>query len=104
MDKLYFSILIVLSIFIIGCTASNSSEKILSGTLYVSGNEPFANLSVETDDNKYYQIKCSDSLRTELWALQGSKIDLVAEKIEEFDKINYVTVINYKVKGSSDEK
>ena len=100
--SMIINILLLLSL--IGCTGSNTSEKIVTGTIYISGNEPFTNLSVETEDNKYYQIKCSDSLRAALWSLQGNKLDLVVEKIEEYEKINYVTVTDFKIKGSSDEK
>ena len=43
----------------------------LSGTLYIAGNEPFSYLALHTSHDDYFRIECSDSLKKELWQLQG---------------------------------
>lgn len=67
---------ILLLISLTGCTGSNTSEKIVTGTIYISGNEPFTYLALKSDDDKYYKLDYNDELKKELWTMQGQVVKL----------------------------
>ena len=96
-NKLFIILFSALTISIIGCAGNCNTNNKLSGTLYVAGNEPFTYLALDTKDRNIYKIECSDSLKKELWQLQGKTIELNYTEIEEFDKVNTAVVVGYSI-------
>ena len=68
-----FKVLLTFIFFIF--LSCSSIDDCLYGTVYVSGNEPFTYLVIDTGDN-YYKIDCSNSVKEELWILQGKVINV----------------------------
>ena len=99
LNKIFIILLTTLAISIIGCAGNCTTNNKLSGTLYVAGNEPFTYLALDTIDDTIYKIECSDSLKKELWQLQGKIVELNYNKIKEFDKINTAVVDGYSIKN-----
>lgn len=97
-NKLFIILLFTIIISIIGCASSCNTSNKLSGTLYVAGNEPFTFLALDTKDRIIYKIECSDSLKKELWQLQGKTVDLNYTEIKEFDRFNIAVVTGYSIK------
>ena len=94
-NKLFIILLSTIVISIIGCARNCNSNNKLSGTLYVAGNEPFTYLALDTKDRTIYKIECADSLKKELWQLQGQDVDLNYTEIKEFNKMNTAVVNGY---------
>jgi len=104
MKKIVFQILFfTFAMSIIGCAGSCNNNNKLSGTLYVAGNEPFTYLALDTKDRTVYKIECADSLKKELWQLQGKTVELNFTKLKEFDKMNTAIVNGYSIKDSEDK-
>ncbi len=101
MNKLLLSAIILLVVVVIGCAGNSKSNNILTGTIYVSGNEPFTHLALKSIDDRYYKIECSESLRNELWKLQGNIVELEVEELKEFEKLNIATVNGYSLKNDN---
>ena len=99
MNKIMIILFFTLILGIIGCAGSCNTTNKLSGTLYVAGNEPFTYLALDTKDRTVYKIECSDSLKKELWQLQGKTIELNYNEIKKSDKLNTVVVNGYSVKN-----
>jgi len=85
------SIILILLVFI-GCAGTCKSDKTISGTVFVSGNEPFTYLALKSDDDKYYKIECQDTLKKELWSMQGKIVKLKYSDIKKSDKQGILTV------------
>ena len=91
-----YKTLLILVVILLSCTGSNTTKEV-TGIINVRGHEPFSYLSIETIDDKIYEIEISDSLKNELWELQGLKVKL---EVKEF-KINknfnrdVIVVTNY---------
>jgi len=92
-----YLILIIVTV-ILGC----ASKQSISGTIYISGNEPFAQLSLMTHDDTFYIIECSDELKKELWQLQGQIAILYIDKLENFETINIAHVKKYELKEKNE--
>lgn len=97
-NKLFIILLFTIIISIIGCASSCNTTNKLSGTLYVAGNEPFTYLALDTKDRIVYKIECTDSLKKELWQLQGETVNLYYDEIKKYDKLNIAVVNGYSVK------
>lgn len=102
MNKLHVLLFFTLILSIIGC-AGNYNTNQLSGTLYVVGNEPFTYLALDTKDGTVYKIECADSLKKELWQLQGNTITLHYDGIKINDRLNIAIVNGYSVKNSENK-
>ncbi len=87
---LYFTVILG----IVGCDATNE----LNGRLYVAGNEPFTYLALDTEEGITYKIECADSLKKDLWQLQGETVNLYYEEIKKYDKLTIAVVNRYSVK------
>lgn len=100
MNKLMLIIftIILLTIIVIGCVGSSKTNNILTGTLYVSGNEPFTHLALKSVDAINYKIECSDSLKKELWQLQGKTVELRYIEMKEFEIQKVAVVTEYTIK------
>lgn len=98
-----FTVALIFTILlgIIGCAGNSKATNILTGTIYVSGNEPFTHLALKSIDDRYYKIECSESLRNELWKLQGNIVELEVEELKEFEKLNIATVNGYSLKNDN---
>ena len=99
MNKLILVIftIILLTIIVIGCAGSSTTTNKLTGTIYVSGNEPFTYLALNSVDDKYYKIECSDSLKKELWQLQGKVVELKFDEIKQLENQNTIIISEYKL-------
>ena len=96
-NKFYIILYSVLIISIIGCAGNCNNNNKLSGTLYVAGNEPFTYLALDTKNNIVYKIECADSLKKELWKLQGETVQLNYEELKNYDKLNVAVVKSYNI-------
>lgn len=90
---------VLLSILVVSCAGSVKTDNIATGTLYVSGNEPFTFLALQSTDNEYYKIECSDSLKKELWKLQGSQVELTFTVKNKSEKSTEIIVTKYELKN-----
>lgn len=97
-NKLFIILLFTIMISIIGCVSSCNTTNKLSGTLYVAGNEPFTYLALDTKDRIVYKIECSDSLKNDLWQLQGENVSVDYNEIKKYDRLNIVVINGYSVK------
>ena len=97
-NKLFTVLLSTIVISIIGCAGNCITTNKLSGTLYIAGNEPFTYLALDTKDRIVYKIECADSLKKELWQLQGRTIELKYIEIKEFGKLNIAVIDEYSIK------
>jgi len=102
-NKLFFILLAVIVISIIGCAGNCNANNNISGTLYVAGNEPFTYLALDTEDRTVYKIECTDSLKKELWKLQGKLVDLNYTEIKEFEKMKTAMVDGYSLKNADNK-
>lgn len=98
-NKLFIILLFTIIISIIGCASSCNTTNKLSGTLYVAGNEPFTYLALDTKNRVIYKIECADSLKKDLWKLQGNTVTLYYDEIKKYDKLNIAVVTGYSVKN-----
>ena len=100
MNKLITISLLIITIVIINCAGSKVDT--IQGKLYVSGNEPFTFLIIESEDGNIYKIECSDSLQTELWKMQGEIINLEIEDIKKEKNNAMAFVKGYKEMSPQD--
>ena len=91
-------ILLLSMVILISCTGSNTTKEV-TGIINIRGHEPFSYLSIETIDDKIYEIEISDSLKNELWELQGLKVRLDVQefKINKNFNRDVIVVTNYLV-------
>lgn len=54
------------------CGCGKTEDNVKKGFITVIGNEPFTKLAIKTDDGKFYVLKSSKELQSELWEKQGS--------------------------------
>lgn len=98
MNKLVIILFFTLILGIIGCAGSCNTTNKLRGTLYVAGNEPFTYLALDSNDGTIYKIECADSLKKDLWKLQGKTVNLYYDEIKKYDRLNIAVVNRYSVK------
>lgn len=64
----------------VGDVPVDSNLVKLVGTVYVTGNEPFARLAIEVNSGRVYIIAPQPKeVYDELWRLQGTKVELVCK-------------------------
>jgi hypothetical protein len=75
------SVFLVALLISLGCRgpgAMSETSAVMSGILYVTGNEPFTHLSLQTDDGRMHEIDRDSTLvYGSLWKLQGHKVRAV---------------------------
>ncbi len=98
MNKILIVLCFTFILGIISCSGSRNTANKLSGTLYVAGNEPFTYLALDTKGGIIYKIECADSLKKDLWQLQGETINLYYDEIKKYDKLTIAVVSRYSVK------
>jgi len=72
-------------ILIFGCYAISSRSEggfNVKGKIYTTGNEPFVELAIQTDDGKIFIISKNSPVYKELWKNQGALVILEVEKRE----------------------
>ncbi len=71
-------------ILIYGCYLGSSTQDSLpiKGKIYVTGNEPFTELAIQSDDGKVYIISKNSPVYKQLWESQGSVVILESGKFE----------------------
>ena len=75
MKKKFFSIFLILSIFLL-TSFSRNNIKTVQGYVHVYGNDPFAYLGIITDDEKEYAIIAGEEEILKLWKTQGNRVEL----------------------------
>lgn len=69
---------VVLAVLLWACGSQKELDegtRVLIGTVYVIGNEPFTDLSIQTDDHRVCIIqKDTTELFRRLWKMQGQKL------------------------------
>ncbi len=88
------AILLSAMIFLSAC--AGSKHQILKGTIYVTGNEPFTSLALQTGPEESFHITASDSLIKILSAMQGYKVEIKCDSIEKSEIRNTANVISVK--------
>jgi len=96
--------IVLFSLIVIGCAEKCESSNTLTGTIYISGNEPFTHLSLKSEDDNYYKIECPDSLKKELWELQGRKVELTYKELKDFTTQKVAVISEYTVKQQNVEE
>jgi ABC-type microcin C transport system permease subunit YejE len=83
-DLFLIVLLFVLTFFAItGCNDNPvlQREQSITGTITVTGNVPFTKLSLRTDYNKIYILKCTQPLESQLWKMQGARVTVYYSRI-----------------------
>jgi len=109
MKNMFIIYLLIIAFIIIGCAGncktkndldvntSSVEADVLSGILYVAGNEPFSYLALDTTDRTVFKIECSDSLKKELWQLQGKTVKFNINELKKSDILNVAVVKSYSI-------
>ncbi|MCS7230049.1 MAG: hypothetical protein RMJ81_09500 [Candidatus Kryptonium sp.] len=71
-------IFILLLVLISGCYAiwHSSDGFSIKGKIYTTGNEPFVELAIQTEDGRVFIISRNSPVYKELWKNQGSTVVL----------------------------
>ncbi len=71
-------------LFVFGCYVAGSTGEsfTVKGKIYVTGNEPFTELAIQSDNGKVYFISKNSPVYSELWKNQGALVMLEAVKTE----------------------
>jgi hypothetical protein len=88
-------------LFVSACrTQRDLSQEVRSvtGILYVTGNEPFTNLSLQTDGGGTLRIrKDTSAVYRELWKLQGQKLRVEFRSFESKSDTLSISVERYEL-------
>jgi hypothetical protein len=71
-------------IFVFGCYVAGSTGEsfTVKGKIYVSGNEPFTELAIQSENGKVYLISKNSPVYGELWKNQGNVVVVEVTKTE----------------------
>jgi hypothetical protein len=89
------SIFFILSLLTVECTKSDIQT--VEGRLFVTGNEPFTELAIETSANVVYKLTYPEKLADELGQLQGNVLIVKCKNVQSHDRFNTATVVSYKL-------
>jgi len=89
--------IIFISIILLTQACNDQNSTAIEGRLYVTGNEPFTHLAIETPANEVYILKYPKELKAELWENQGKVLEVKCKEIQKFEKFNTATLIKYKI-------
>ncbi|MBM4171884.1 MAG: hypothetical protein FJ214_08460 [Ignavibacteria bacterium] len=73
----FLMLLIIPFIFISCCNCGSENETYLNGKIVVVGNEPFAKLALEIENNKLYILEGDELIIKELWKQQGNNYSVM---------------------------
>jgi hypothetical protein len=89
-------ILVVVALFCAACTGERKTTKgMITGTIYVIGNEPFTTLAIENSQGKMCRLATSAEIRQRLLALQGRRVELKYSTIDTTAEGVMLTVDTY---------
>ena len=91
MKKYFLAGILIITIFLlfIGCTGKANT---ISGTVFVSGNEPFTYLALKGEDGTFYKLNCDEPIEKELWSKQGQVVSLEYTEVKEIDRESIIMV------------
>ena len=84
----------------LGCRTSGGSAELhtLVGTLVVTGNEPFTNLSLQSDNTTVSVIrKDTTEIYRNLWKLQGRKVRVWFQADNTRSNLSKLTIERYEI-------
>lgn len=88
-------------LFLSGCLWHREvqlSTRPLAGTLYVTGNEPFAMLALQTDGGGVFKIQNdTTAIYHSLWKLQGQKVLLRCRPVDTKSDTASIIVERYEL-------
>lgn len=93
-------LLSILSILLLSCCSvkeNPNNEKKITGIIYVTGNVPFSKLTLKTDNDSTYYLKCDNKTDSILYNNQGTKVEIKYNNIIDSAGIKILKVINAKL-------
>jgi hypothetical protein len=95
----YFSYLALtsLSLLLLAGACTNKSTQTITGRIFITGNEPFTELALETPSNEVYKLNADEELKSELWQQQGKVVEIQCKDIQQFERFNIATAVKYKI-------
>ncbi len=79
MRLIFLTLILAYGCYFGAFTGENFQVK---GRIYVTGNEPFTELAIQSDDGKTYLISKNSPVYKQLWNAQGSIVVIEVEKQE----------------------
>jgi hypothetical protein len=81
-----------------GQKALDQATPVLIGTVYVVGNEPFTNLSLQTDDHRIRIIRrdTTESYRR-LWKMQGQRVRIHFRPAKAISDSTHITLERFEL-------
>jgi hypothetical protein len=93
--SIILSIFLIFSIFTAECTKTDIQT--VEGRLFVTGNEPFTELAIETSASVVYKLTYPEEMAGELGQLQGKVLIIKCKDVQSYDRFNKATVVSYKL-------
>ncbi|MFH1853149.1 MAG: hypothetical protein ABIA75_12475 [Candidatus Neomarinimicrobiota bacterium] len=97
MGRTKITTVVLVLVLLLGACASRplaTDEIIITGKIYLTGNEPFTRLAVSDERGVHYLLTGADSILSELYQLQGSTVKLYCSKIVHSKTRNVATIVN----------
>ncbi|MEE9190031.1 MAG: hypothetical protein V3U16_04585 [Candidatus Neomarinimicrobiota bacterium] len=92
---LIITVILILFFSPSGCTGIN--QQTIKGRLYVTGNEPFTQIAVETKEGEVYRLQGVKDIIGELRSLQGQIVSLTCKDIKTIDRFQSATVVKFEI-------
>lgn len=89
-----YTLFLVLLVITACYSGEHLKKESLTGQVYVTGNEPFVQLAIETPDKKVYFISKDSPVYRDLWQNQGKVITV---QIDNTKKSKEVFVVHFKI-------
>lgn len=86
----------VLLVFFACYSGEPLKKESLTGQVYVTGNEPFVQLAIETTGEKVYFISKDSPVYRELWQNQGKVVTIKIDGTKK-SKVGEIFVIHFKI-------
>ena len=90
---------LIAALFFATCAPPGESVnqvRVLAGTIYVTGNEPFTRLALQAVDGRAYILKCEKDVEVMLDRSQGKKFTIRFSVIEYLAEGPVITVLSAK--------
>jgi len=81
----FLFIALIGGVFFSGCSSSIKVQNPVVGIICITGNEPFAVLSININDKDVYVLECAKEIKDELRKNQGSVYEITYDGIKETD-------------------
>ena len=79
-------IVVLAAVFLSSCGTTGETDnqvRLLVGTIYVTGNEPFTKLALHGEDGNLYILRCEKTVEEELNQSQGRTYEIRFSLIEQ---------------------